>query len=58
MFGGSIVIKYDFFLSELPHVTSIKWVTPTLTIMSHVNSKCKPYGLVFFPFYTLLLVTF
>lgn len=48
MFGGSVVIKYDFFLSELPHITSIKWVTLTLTIMSHVNSKCKPYGLVFF----------
>lgn len=35
------------FFSELPHVTSIKWVTPTLTIMSHINSKCKPYGFFF-----------
>lgn len=47
MFAGTIVIKYDFFFSELPHVTSIEWVTLTLTIMSHINSKCKPYG--FFP---------
>lgn len=25
-------------------MTSIKWVTLTLTIMSHINSKCKPCG--------------
>lgn len=40
------------FFPELPHVTSIEWVTLTLTIMSHINSKCKPYvGLCvwFFP---------